>query len=138
MFTTRSIIVLFYFNYCFSDPNVTVSIVGSVATPVAGSMYSLTCTVTGAERLTGSNITYQWFKNGTAVSGQIMETLFFTSLSSNDVGGYTCQATVISSLLSQPIITSQSSLFSISLTGEFVYGCYAINVDPYSMLYIII
>ena len=73
-------------------------------------MFSLTCTVTGAERLTDSVITYQWFKDGEVVSGQTMETLSFS-----DAGSYTCQATVMSSLLNGGTASSGSS---DTLTGK--------------------
>ena len=102
----------------FVVPTVSVSVDAGVATPTVGAMYSLTCTVTGAERLTGSTITYQWFKDGVVVSGQTMETLSFTSLTFSDAGGYTCEATVMSSLLSGPITTARSSAVDITLTCE--------------------
>jgi hypothetical protein len=56
-------------------------------------MYSLTCAITGAERLTGAVVIYQWFKNGGVVSGQTMATLSFSPLTFSDAGSYTCQAT---------------------------------------------
>ena len=98
-----------------SDPTISVSVDAGIATPTVGAMYSLTCAVTGAERLTGSTITYQWFKDGVMVSGQAMETLSFTSLTFSDAGGYTCEATVMSSLLSGPITTTRSSPVGITL-----------------------
>ena len=86
-------------------------------------MYSLICTVTGAERLTGAGamVTYQWLKDGVEVSGQtmIMDTLSFSPLISSDAGSYTCQATVTSSLLSDPITTASSNPESIQLTCRF-------------------
>ena len=87
-----------------------------VATIMAGSMYSLTCTVTGAERLTDSTTNYQWFKNGEIVSDQTMETLSFTPLSFSDAGGYTCQVTVMSNLLSGPITMSSTNTVEVRLT----------------------
>ena len=84
-------------------------------------MYSLTCTVTGAERLTGSTITYQWFKDGVMVSGQTMETFSFTPLSFSDAGRYTCQATVMSSLLSGPVTNTSSNSVNVTLTCESVH-----------------
>ena len=105
----------------FSSPDpavISVSVDAGVTTPTVGVMYSLTCTVTGAERLTGSTITYQWFKDGVMVSGQTMETLSFTSLTFSDVGGYTCETTVMSSLLSGPITTTRSSPVDVTLTCE--------------------
>ena len=99
----------------FPGPTITVRVDASTATPMAGSMYSLTCTVTGAERLTGSTITYKLFKNGVMVSGQTMATFSFTPLSFSDAGGYTCQATVMSNLLSGPITTTSSNSVDVSL-----------------------
>ena len=74
-------------------------------------MYSLTCTVTGAERLmdAGATVTYQWLKNYTVVLGQTMATLSFSSLTFSDAGRYTCRATVTSSLFSAPISQLNSS-----------------------------
>ena len=102
-----------------ADPPITVRVVSGVATPMAGSMYSLNCTVTGNEMLTGSTITYQWFKDGVMVSGQTMETFSFTPLSFSDAGRYTCQATVMSSLLSGPI--SNTNSVDVTLTCELVH-----------------
>ena len=83
-------------------------------------MYSLTCTVTGAEGLTesdaGAVVIYQWLKNGAVVSGQTMATLSFSPLIFSDAGSYTCQATVTSSLLSDSITTVPSNSESIQLT----------------------
>ena len=83
---------------------------------MVGSMYSLTCTVTGAERLTDAMLTYQWLKNGVVVSGQTMATLSFSSLTFSDAGSYTCQATATSSLLSAPITTASINSESVRLT----------------------
>ena len=101
------------------DPSITVRVDADVATPLAGSMYSLTCTVTGADRLTGSTITYQWFKDDVMVPAQTMETFSFTSLFFSDAGRYTCQATVMSSLLSGPITTNNS--VDVTLTCESIH-----------------
>ena len=110
--------LMFYSVSSSPDPATTVSIASSVATPMVGSMYSLTCTVTGAERLTdaGAMVTYQWFKNGKKVSGQTMATLSSSSLSFSDAGNYTCEATVTSSLLSAPQITISSNSLGVQLT----------------------
>ena len=80
------------------DPTITVTVGAGEATPMAGAMYYLICAVTGAESLIGSNITYQWFKDGSLVSGQTMDSLSFTSLTFSDAGGYTCEVTVVSNL----------------------------------------
>ena len=83
---------------------------------MVGSMYSLTCTVTGAERLTDAMVTYQWLKNSAVVSGQTMATLSFSPLTFSDAGRYTCQATVTSNLLSAPINTASSNSENVQLT----------------------
>ena len=90
----------------------------TAATPMVGSMYLLNCTVTGAERLTdaGAVVTYQWLKNGAVVSSQPMATLSFSPLTSSDAGSYTCQATVNSSLLSDPITTASANSETVQLT----------------------
>ena len=95
-----------------------VSVVSSVATPMVGSVYSLTCTVTLPERLTdaGAMVTYQWLKNGAVVSGKMMATLSFSSLTFSDAGSYTCQASVTSSLLSDPFTNASSNSESVRLT----------------------
>ena len=98
------------------DPIITVSITSSVGAPMVGSMYSLTCTITGAERLTDAMVTYQWFKNNAVVSGQTMATLSFSPLTFSDAGSYTCQATINSSLLSDPITTSRANSIDVTLT----------------------
>ena len=64
----------------------------------------------GAERLADSTILYQWFKDGEMVAEQTNVTFSFTFLTLSDAGSYTCQATVMSSLLSAPI-TSTSTAF---------------------------
>ena len=51
-----------------------------------------------------------------------METLSFTSLSFSDAGGYTCQATVMSNLLSGPIARSSTSTVEVHLTCKCIAG----------------
>ena len=103
------VIALFYHNSPFPDPSISVrTTIDPGQNPVAESAFHVTCTVTGAERLTDSTITYKWFKNTEVVSGQTTETLFFPFVSLSDIGGYECQATLMSSLLSEPIITYSS------------------------------
>ena len=84
-------------------------------------MYSLTCTVIGAEMLTDADamVTYQWLKNGAVVLEQIMATLSFSSVTLFDAGSYACRATVTSGLLSDPITTSISNSVDVQLTCKF-------------------
>ena len=107
-----------------SDPTITVSVDVGGATPIVGEVYSLTCTITGAEGLTGSTITYQWLKDGGVVSGQTVETLSFTFLTFSDAGGYTCEATVMSSLLSD---TTRVTALSITLIRKLAFVTHALN-----------
>ena len=98
-----------------TDPIISGSIDSSEATPTAGSVYFLTCIVTGAERLTDAMVTYQWLKDGNIISDQRMRNLSFSSLAISDAGSYTCQATVTSNLLSAPITINHST--------EIVFTC---------------
>ena len=91
----------------------------------------MNCTVTGAEKLIDATIAYQWFKDGDMVQGQTMETLFFPALSSADAGGYTCRATVMSSLLSAPITISTTSVLFI----DFISTCKSLNLESYMSIY---
>ena len=78
---------------------------------MVGSVYSLTCTLNGTERLTDSNVTYQWFKDGMVVPGQAMETLSFSSLAISDAGSYSCAIILSSYLLSGPISRNSDPFF---------------------------
>ena len=100
------------------DPTITVSIASSVAAPMVGSMYSLTCIVTGTERLTNAMVTYKWLKkfNGAVVPGQKVAALSFSPLTFSDAGRYICQATVTSSLLSASIHSNSTNSISITPT----------------------
>ena len=80
-------------------------------------MYSLTCTVSGAEGLidAGGMVTYQWLKDSLVVQDQTMATLSFSPLTFSDTGSYTCRATVTSSLLlSDPISQNSANVASIN------------------------
>ena len=126
LYKVRVSIFIKYLNlqiqFLSEDPTITVTVTAGVATPMAGSMYSLNCTVTGAEGLTDSTTNYQWYKNGEVVSDQTVETLSFTSLSFSDAGGYTCQATVMSNLLSGPITMSSTNTVEVHLTCKCIAG----------------
>ena len=81
---------------------------------MVGSMYSLNCTVSGAEGLTNA-VTYQWFKNEVMVLGQTMA-LSFSPLTFSDAGSYTCQATLTpSDMSSGPEIIKSTNSFNITL-----------------------
>ena len=57
-----------------------------------------------------------------------METYSFTSLSFSDAGGYTCQATVMSNLVSGPITTTSSNSVNVTLTCELLFF---FNLSPW-------
>ena len=89
-----------------SSPAPIITAVVSGGTPTVGESYSLTCTVTGADRL-NPTITYQW--NNTVVSGETQSTLSFSSLSLSDAGQYRCYVTVSSTLLSRSISVTSNT-----------------------------
>ena len=106
-----------------SDPTFTVRVVPNVNTPMVGSLYILTCVVDGAGRLDhynlGATVDYRWFKDGAVDPGQTVTTIAFNPLTFSDAGGYTCQATITSSLFSTAsITTSMTDPVSIRLTCE--------------------
>jgi hypothetical protein len=108
----------------FPDPNIIVRVDDGTVSPMVGSVYSLTCTIAGTERLmiTGSNVTYQWFKDGAMLPGQAMdpETLSFSSLTISDAGSYSCVIVLSSYLLSGPI-SRNSEPFNLILSRELSY-----------------
>ncbi len=87
---------------------------------------------------TGSNLTYQWQKDGSNISGATSNTLTLTNVSSSDAGSYTCvvsgdcgtvtsnaatltlkTATAITSQpSSQTVCEGDNASFSVSATGE--------------------
>ena len=110
-----------------SSPEPVITAMVSGGTPTVGGSYSLTCTVTGADRL-NATITYQWFKDNTGVSGETQSTLSFSSLSLSDAGQYSCDVTVSSTLLSQPI-AKMSNTWDLTLQSKYNFSlmfCYLI------------
>ena len=100
-----------------SSPEPVITAMVSGGTPTVGESYSLTCTVTGADRL-NPTITYQWFKDNTVVSGETQSTLSFSSLSLSHAGQYRCDVTVSSTLLSQSI-TEMSNTHDLTLQSKY-------------------
>ena len=82
---------------------------------MVGMMYSLSCTVSGAERLTDANITYHWFKDDVTVSNIVME-LSFIPLTYSDAGGYTCEVNVTSTFINNPITIHSANSVDITFT----------------------
>ena len=100
-----------------SSPAPIITAMVSGGTPTVGESYSLTCTVTGADRL-NTTIAYQWFKDNTMVSNETQSTLSFSSLSLSDAGQYRCDVTVSSTLLSQSI-TNMSNTQDLTLQSKY-------------------
>ena len=102
----------------YADPTISVSVDADGAAPAVETMYSLTCNVTGAEvGLPGSTmICYRWFKDGEVLSDETSDTLSFTSLTFSHAGGYTCEATVMSSPSSSSINNAINSSNAINVT----------------------
>ena len=100
-----------------SSPEPVITAMISGGTPTVGESYSLTCTVTGADRL-NPTISYQWFKNTAVVSGETQSTLSFSSLSLSDAGQYRCDVTVSSNLLSQSVM-NMSNTQDLTLQSKY-------------------
>ena len=110
-------LIILLTSYPLFDVEPVITAMVSGGTPTVRESYSLTCTVTGADRL-NPMITYQWFKDNTAVSGETQSTLSFSSLSLSDTGQYRCDVTVISTLLSQPVI-NMSNTQDLTLQSKY-------------------
>ena len=101
-----------------------------VATPMVGETYSLTCNVSGAERIMNSIITYRWLRDGIVVTNQTMATLFFTFLTFSDAGQYICEATVESSFISSPIIAMASTSIVLEITPTTTASAFIPTQSP--------
>ena len=89
-------------------------------TPVVGEPYTLSCNVSGYDKLDPS-VTYQWMRyNETDMEAPLVansETLSFSSLNLSDSGNYSCSAVISSSYLDNSI-SANSNLVSIILQGK--------------------
>ena len=82
--------------------------------PTEGIQYTLTCTVSGHERVMDMTVTYQWLKDSSIMQGQTDSTLTFNPLNRDDGGAYTCRATISSSLLTDDIVEDGSTTFQVT------------------------
>ncbi len=87
---------------------VSLQLTGSVGTPTAGEIYSLTCTVSGAD-LSVYMTSYQWRKDGYVLAGETAVALSFSPFRLSHAGQYTCEVTV------------EDTMFSV--TREIVAAC---------------
>ena len=103
-----------------TEPPTDVTIIDGGVTPVTGEGYTLSCIVTGDEKL-NSTVTYQWMKyNDTAMHSMTNSgNLSFSPLSLSNSGNYSCNVVINSRYLSQAI-TASSNLFGIRLQGNFI------------------
>ena len=94
---------MIYFFY-FPAPNVSVQVTESGATPTAGEVYLLTCSVSGAGNLNPTT-TYRWIRNSGSGQTQVgtSSTLSFTPLRLSDAASYVCEVTISSSYLTGDI-----------------------------------
>ena len=102
-------------------PPITVIVTSNLSTPlmVGQTGNTLTCDVTGAERLSPT-IDYQWTRNGETVQGGNSQTLTLSPIQLSHVGNYTCHVIVSSPLLNNTISASSdnSQNVTIRIQGE--------------------
>lgn len=91
---------------------------------MVGLAYSLNCTVAGVDRLTDANITYLWWKDGSALLNQMAGIFSFSSLTISDAGEYECKATITSSFTSAPIAVQSFHPLAITLTCMLQPNCH--------------
>ena len=104
--------------YYDTVPIVNATINGSEDIPVVGQPYTLTCTVSGDEKL-NSDITYHWTQNNGTEMGLEANSadLSFSSLSLSNSGNYFCMS-IVSSIYLNDVIISVSNIFDIQLQGN--------------------
>ena len=105
-------------NY-YTVPTVYATLSGSGGTPVVGQPYTLSCSVSGDEKLE-SSVTYQWMRYNDVIETQLVansENFSLFSLYLSDSGNYSCSIVVRSSYLDNSI-TANSNLVSIILQGK--------------------
>lgn len=104
-------------------PQISTQISSSLATPVVGQRYTLTCSVTGAEGIEITT-TYRWIKtfqsHSIAQVGTNSEILSFVALRLSDAGIYSCEAVVSFSLL-RLNTTTTSNTWNLTLQSELVH-----------------
>ena len=76
----------------------------------SGSSVTINVTVDG----TPDDFTYQWFRNGILIAGETNSTLTISSISTTDIGIYTCTP-------NNSRGSTNSSSTTISVAGKFIY-----------------
>lgn len=99
---TRALFILACF-LIHIDPNISAIVDEGEHVPMLGARYSFNCIIAGVDRLIDAFITYQWLKDGNQMLNQTTNFISYDYLSYLNVGLYTCQATISSSIISEPI-----------------------------------
>ena len=97
--------------YLSTDKPASLSVSSDVSAPNQGDTVTLTCAASSQPSITS----YEWYKDGTQVSGETSTTLALTSIQSASAGSYTCKAlieTVTSDASSAYVVTVLGNLFS--------------------------
>ena len=87
---------------------------------MVGQMGTLTCVVSGAERL-NPTIAYQWTRNDGSTQTQVgthSNVLSFSAVRLSAAGDYTCSATVGSTLLNNDITASTGNAQRLVIQSE--------------------
>ena len=107
-------------------PSITVKVTANLnmSLMVEQTGYTLTCDVSGADSL-NPTITYQWTKYDGTTQTQVgtNSTLILSPLGLSDVGDYTCNVTVKSTLLNSNISPSADNLQSVMIQSELNKSC---------------
>ena len=117
----RSIFDCSRLDYFVVAPSITVKVTANFNTPlmVGQTGYTLTCDISGAERL-NPTITYQWTKYDGTTQTPVgtNSTLILSPLRFSDIGDYTCDVTIDSTLLNSNIFASADNSPSVIIESE--------------------
>ena len=96
--------------------------INNTANAVAGTRHTLSCSVTGAN-LQGATISYVWQRNGVVISGATSSMYDITSVQVTEAGSvYTCQVTVMSSVIGSFGGSGNGTLMVSSKLSRFVFS----------------
>ena len=109
-----------YVVFLFPAPPISVQANASGATPTAGEIHQLTCSVSGAENLNPTT-TYRWTKSSDSSQIEVgtSSILSFTPLRLSDAASYVCEVTISSSYLTGDIIAMNVNPQDVRIQCEF-------------------
>ena len=111
-------IINVYYVIVSSAPFIGITVTANPNSPLmVGQNYTLTCEVSGAERLSPM-IAYQWTRNNQGVSDNNLKTLNLSPLRFSHAGSYACNVTVSSALLSSNISASSYENRNVTIQSE--------------------